>query len=844
MATRISSPVVKPQVRDTQQPLTSISVAADGTVWAADGTSTLHQVVDGSVGSNNGWRQQGNLLTCELFGFEFQAPFFAILSPLSAASDGSVFAVAEYEEGVYQVYQFQPAPDGAGEWVALPASPTFPSPDLYSIAAGSRSDLWCWSWTSAGQEIQRFDKTTSQWVSVQRPSSSLQTICQVCVASDHSVWLSALPQSWAGQNVLFTYDDDTSAWVSMPAPQKQILCLAVGAEDWVWALDVSGNVYQYDAGASSWELISGPANAATDPILSWIAAGDDMTVWGGYTTDPRSAQGATVTLYRFDFAQQQWDAMPAPSWNPSDPNYVTMVTGTVGNGANIWGYACTRDLKTGYACEYVADTFVWQQVQNSGSVVADLAQISCGSATNIWALDTSNKVYAVQPGIGNTYQLAPRPGTFLSISAASDGSVWGVDSTRQFCSYNNSSGSWDPLPSPDSGTLSLVSAANASTIWGVDTTNNIIHQYDDKMWTEAPAVPDGCKDLSVGSDGSVWAINGANTVYLYVGSATGTPDPWIATAMQLQGISVGTMTNVWGIDLNGQAIDLTVDSPVLAEGMSRALPQHGGVGWDLESVFNEAQSTHLWIVNWAATLLNSYNTTTGPQIYNLVKPRQGRIFDDFHDPLCYGLYDADMNAAYNGPPLYGHPSWAWHFYDPDTGENWLGYSSATALTQGALYFNNSVTACRSYLHSRSPDDCQDAGYNLGLALHFFTDLTQPMHAGNFTALSSKPWPNYHGAFEGYVMEIMGNTTPQQINRTVTGTDPRPYLIAAARASKTNYYQQVLAPLKRSPYGYYGYLSGTTKKEIRAMAPAILKDAVNWAAQFLLAWMEAVNAPGA
>src|SRR5947209_17850399 len=77
------------------QVLTSISAAADGSVWAADGSSTLYRVVSGGVGSNNGWA----------------APVPLGLNSLSAAADGSVWAVRDGKQVlVYADGGWQPHP--------------------------------------------------------------------------------------------------------------------------------------------------------------------------------------------------------------------------------------------------------------------------------------------------------------------------------------------------------------------------------------------------------------------------------------------------------------------------------------------------------------------------------------------------------------------------------------------------------------------------------------------------------------------------------------------------------------------------------------------------------------
>src|SRR6185437_2592082 len=120
-----------------------------------------------------------------------------------------------------------------------------------------------------------------------------------------------------------------------------------------------------------------------------------------------------------------------------------------------------------------------------------------------------------------------------------------------------------------------------------------------------------------------------------------------------------------------------------------------------------------------------------------------------------GLADADFKAAYNGGwfdvPVGGSTAelilagatWNSHFYDPDTGLNYEGQSSPTAYDQALAHLANART--------KLPTNRAGACYELGLSLHYFTDITQPMHASNYTA---KDWPlELHSNYESYAMTV-------------------------------------------------------------------------------------------
>lgn len=92
----------------------------------------------------------------------------------------------------------------------------------------------------------------------------------------------------------------------------------------------------------------------------------------------------------------------------------------------------------------------------------------------------------------------------------------------------------------------------------------------------------------------------------------------------------------------------------------------------------------------------------------------------FEDSLRAGLYDADYKEPYTSF-LYSS-----HFYDPDTEQNYFGNTEPTAKTEALRHFKESLA--KRY---KTPDAFRDIAYELGLALHYLTDLSQPMHAANF-----------------------------------------------------------------------------------------------------------------
>ncbi len=181
-------------------------------------------------------------------------------------------------------------------------------------------------------------------------------------------------------------------------------------------------------------------------------------------------------------------------------------------------------------------------------------------------------------------------------------------------------------------------------------------------------------------------------------------------------------------------------------------PQSQEGAWDAESADHEDASTHLWIVNRGIDILAKHADSD---------PVAKRTVAVLNDDACrkqwqQGLLDADFKHQYNNGNFDIAPgandvqvglsqaSWKSHFFDPDTGKNYKGETSPTAFTEAKAHFS---AATENHLENKGATAC----YELGLALHYYTDLTQPMHATNFTALDRPA--KLHSNLEGYAVKI-------------------------------------------------------------------------------------------
>jgi hypothetical protein len=170
--------------------------------------------------------------------------------------------------------------------------------------------------------------------------------------------------------------------------------------------------------------------------------------------------------------------------------------------------------------------------------------------------------------------------------------------------------------------------------------------------------------------------------------------------------------------------------------------------------------THEALVKKAADLLLAAEVESLPSV---------RLFTRLFWPtapfqtevLERGLKDAGGKPPWWNPHIGENAMFASHFCDPRTSSSLPLFSrlgwSATAVSEGQRYFDLAVEAARRILRlgaSSPPGLFQQAGDYLGLALHFFTDLTQPMHAANFADIVGDDEPvllddRRHTAFEDY-----------------------------------------------------------------------------------------------
>ena len=153
-------------------------------------------------------------------------------------------------------------------------------------------------------------------------------------------------------------------WVTIPTAEPPA-SIAAGAEDWIWLVGASGEIYQYD-GSGGWIKIQPPAN---DPGAR-LACGEDTTTWlvsGG-------------SLYAFDAASLGWNAIESP------PN---LAQASISTQAQAFAVDTSGGIH-----RYTEHLPQFQPVAIQGLPAA--AQVAAATADRLYAIDASKDVWTAQ----------------------------------------------------------------------------------------------------------------------------------------------------------------------------------------------------------------------------------------------------------------------------------------------------------------------------------------------------------------------------------------------------------------------------------------------------------------
>ncbi|MDC0710793.1 hypothetical protein POL68_20115 [Stigmatella sp. ncwal1] len=212
-----------------------------------------------------------------------------------------------------------------------------------------------------------------------------------------------------------------------------------------------------------------------------------------------------------------------------------------------------------------------QWTQLPGPQGTTLKQIAVSSASTIYGLDTGGVLYKWN-GVG-----WDRKGCCVStISVGSDGELWATNppDSMRVLRWNGSQWTWN-MPTG----MKQVTVANASTIYGLDNGGKLFRWNgsawdqkgccvsqvsvggDGELWATNPpdslrvlkwngakwtwSIPTGMTYVAVGNARNVWALNGADQIFKWSGSA------WSQVPGALRNISVGNDGTVVGVNSTG-----------------------------------------------------------------------------------------------------------------------------------------------------------------------------------------------------------------------------------------------------------------------------------------------------
>jgi hypothetical protein len=147
------------------------------------------------------------------------------------------------------------------------------------------------------------------------------------------------------------------------------------------------------------------------------------------------------------------------------------------------------------------------------------------------------------------------PGELTDVSAAADGTVWGVKWDGKIYKYVDKDKGWIHIDGNlidgglIDGGLSRISVGSSKMVWGVDRYGQIYKYGDkdkdkDKGWI--PIAGPTLTEIGVAADGSAWGVNSYGDIYMHV------DEGWNWIEGSLSRISVGSSGIVWGVDRKGK----------------------------------------------------------------------------------------------------------------------------------------------------------------------------------------------------------------------------------------------------------------------------------------------------
>ncbi|QSQ24650.1 S8 family serine peptidase [Pyxidicoccus parkwayensis] len=217
---------------------------------------------------------------------------------------------------------------------------------------------------------------------------------------------------------------DTAFEEVPPPPGVTPKQVAVGSANNIWLLDTVGRHYKWNG--SGWTSLS--------CCVSELAASSDGALWATNPPDSLRVLRWTGSVWAFNI-----------------PTGMKQVT--IANANTIWGLD-----PTGYLYRYTGSA--WEQK------ICCVDRISIGEDGVMWATNPADDLRVLEWN-GTSWNAFTRPKGMIYVSVGNASNIWGLDPSNHVFKFNGSS--WAPVL----GSLVQISAAADGTVWGIGTNGQI-----------------------------------------------------------------------------------------------------------------------------------------------------------------------------------------------------------------------------------------------------------------------------------------------------------------------------------------------------------------------------------
>eukprot|EP00054_Salpingoeca_dolichothecata_P037309 m.10517 g.10517 ORF g.10517 m.10517 type:complete len:552 (-) comp7423_c0_seq1:108-1763(-) len=318
-------------------------------------------------------------------------------------------------------------------------------------------------------------------------------------------------------------------WIKMPGKLKMVSC---GSRTEIYGVNGDDNVYKWNG--ESWDKLSGK--------LKYVSVGSDGTCYGVNADDvayiregdkwaklPGKLRQIEVgskdyvvgvnganNVYRFNVQEGKWEQLPG-----------SLTHVTVDNHGRIYG------------CNQASEIFRLTAQDTWSKLPGKLKNVTIGGP-QLFGVNEEDNIYTAVAAYPGARPQRPTPwqktGMSLSyVSAAEDGTVWGIDSDGTPCYLSGSE--WQKTD----GNFMKISCGNSSEVWGCAVSGEIYRYFG--SWK---LVSGKLTCVSVGADGFVAGTNAADDVYFRAG------DKWNKVEGKLKHISVGSKDHIVGVNSQNQ----------------------------------------------------------------------------------------------------------------------------------------------------------------------------------------------------------------------------------------------------------------------------------------------------